>query len=127
MLPPTQNPNRRSAFPINSKLEKKLAAYIAAAGAAAVGMLAVTQSAEAKVVFTATNVAVTQSTPIDLNNDGIADFAFEFWAPGWHSVYLDVAPQVTGNAVRGVGNSSAACGFCPAGGSLSTARTSIHS
>lgn len=111
MLQPTQSSNRRTASPINSKLEKKLAAYIAAAGAAGVGMLAVTQSAEAKVVFTATNVAVTQSTPIDLNNDGIADFAFEFWAPGWHSVYLDVAPQVKGNAVRAIGNSSAACGF----------------
>jgi len=111
MLQPIQTPNRRTASPINSTLEKKLSAYIAVAGAAGVGMLAVTQPAEAKVVFTATNVAVTQSTPIDLNNDGIADFTFQFWAPGWHSVYLDVEPQVTGNAVRGIGNSSAACGF----------------
>jgi hypothetical protein len=107
----SETTNRRQTTPVKPKLEKNLAAYFAAAGAAGVGVLALTQSAEAKVVYTATNITVTNSTTIDLNHDGIADFAFEFWAPGWHSVYLDVMPLVKGNAVRGVGNSSAACGF----------------
>ena len=107
----SDNSNRRPTTPVKPKLEKNLAAYFAAAGAAGVGMLALIQSAEAKVVYTAANITVTNSTTIDLNHDGIADFSFEFWAPGWHSVYLDAAPLVNGNAVRGVGNSSAACGF----------------
>lgn len=95
----------------NPKLECHLATYIAAAAAAGVGMLSLTQPAEAKVVYTPANTTVTNGTTIDLNHDGIADFSFVFWAPAFHSMYLDVMPLVNGNAVRGVGNRSAACGF----------------
>ena len=99
----------RPTAAINSKLNKSLTAYVAAASAAGATMLG--PSAEAKIVYTPTNVNLTESTPIDLNHDGIADFTFQFWARGFHSVYLDVMPAANGNAVRGVGNSSAACGF----------------
>jgi hypothetical protein len=107
----SNNSNRGRVALADSKLEGCLAAYIAAAAAAGVGALALAQSAEAKVVYTPAHVNVTNSVTIDLNNDGIADFAFEFWAPYFHSEFLDVTPLVNGNAVRGVGNSSAACGF----------------
>jgi len=93
---------------LDLKLEKKVAAYIAAAGAAGVGMLALTQSAEAKVVYTPTNVTVTTPVAIDLNGDGIADFTLGFFGYQ-HEIFVDVTPQVTGNAVRG--NGSAGCGF----------------
>lgn len=106
-----QSQSHRPTAHVNPKLEKNLAAYLAAATAAGVGIMAAAPTAEAKVVYTPANVTVTNSMPIDLNHDGIADFTFQFWAPGFHSVYLDVMPAVNGNAVRGVGNSSAACGF----------------
>ncbi|HEY6764148.1 MAG TPA: hypothetical protein VI386_05205 [Candidatus Sulfotelmatobacter sp.] len=99
----------RATVRINSKLEKKLAAYMATAGAAGVGLLAMAQPAEAKVVYTATNVVVSNPVAIDLNQDGVTDFTLGF-VPGYeHSFFVDVTPKVTGNAVRG--NGSAACGF----------------
>ena len=111
MTQPTPKTNRRSTASISPKLDKNLAAYLAAATAAGVGIMAAAPTAEAKIVYTPTNVRVTESMAIDVNHDGIADFTFQFWAPGFHSVYLDVMPAANGNAVRGVGNSSAACGF----------------
>jgi hypothetical protein len=98
----------RRASPINSKLEKSLTAYMAAAGAAGVGLLALAQPSEAKVVYTATNVTLTTPIAIDLNHDGVTDFTIGF-AGYMHDLLLDVTPNVPGNAVRG--NGSAACGF----------------
>jgi hypothetical protein len=98
----------RTTERINSKLEKNLAAYMAAAGAAGIGFLAVSQPAEAKVVYTATNVTVTTPIAIDLNQDGATDFTLGFVAGIEHSFFVDVTPAA-GNAVRG--NGSAACGF----------------
>lgn len=100
--------NRRRTASINSKLENKLAAYVAAAGAAGVSLLAVSQPAQAKVVYTATNVTVTTPIAIDLNQDGVTDFTLGFVAGIEHSFFVDVTPAM-GNAVRG--NGSAACGF----------------
>jgi hypothetical protein len=109
MTNPVASASHRTATLISSKLEKNLAAYIAAAGAAGVGVLALAQAAEAKVVYTVTNVTVTNPVLIDLNNDGVPDFSLGF-APGYeHSFFVDVTPEVRGNAVRG--NGSAACGF----------------
>jgi hypothetical protein len=83
---------------------------MAAAGAAGVGMLALTQTAEAKVVYTPTNVVVNSSVAIDLNHDGIADFAVTIGAAyGGHGLWLTVSPKVTGNAIRE--NGGAAAGF----------------
>lgn len=97
------------SFLVSAKLNKKLAAYVAAATAAGIGSLAATP-AEAKVVYTATNV-VFNGTPIqiDLNHDGITDFSLGIVEGASHGFRVDVTPQVTGYAVRGTG--SAACGF----------------
>jgi len=64
---------------LGSELEKSLSSYACAAVAAGVGLLAMTKSAEAEVVYTPANTQIPVNTgPIllDLNHDGIADFAF---------------------------------------------------
>jgi hypothetical protein len=59
-----------------------------AATAAGVGVLCLTQTVEAKVVYTPANVKIVQNAGlfrVDLNHDGIADFALS--ALGTHTVY----------------------------------------
>ena len=67
---------RRQPSNLNNRLDKSLLAYMAAAGAAGVSMLAMTQSADAKVVYTPANRSITSNSRLDLNNDGIPDYAF---------------------------------------------------
>jgi hypothetical protein len=102
----------KTSRPINSKLEKKLAAYIAAASAAGVSILAAAPPANAEVVFTPAHKTVNGLTAIDLNHDGINDFAFELTNVS-HLFGLVAIPQVTGNAVeaRAGFSSVAAAGF----------------
>jgi hypothetical protein len=93
---------------VSAKLEKRIAAYMAAAGAAGVTLLGV-QPAEAKVVYTKTFTKYQSGgIPIDLNHDGVTDFVV-LYGGGIHELVLDVAPQVTGNAV--VGGLTANAGF----------------
>jgi hypothetical protein len=61
---------------LNDRLNQRLLAYMAAAGAAGVSMLALTQSADAKVVYTPASRAITSGSRLDLNNDGIPDYGF---------------------------------------------------
>ena len=98
--------------PINSTLEKKLAAYVAAAGAAGVSILAAAQPSSAEVVYTPAHKTVNGLTAIDLNHDGIADFAFEVTNVS-HLFGLVAIPQVPGNAVETTPGhfSDAAAGF----------------
>lgn len=61
------------------RLDKGLLGYAAAATAAGVGLLALVPPAEAKIVFTPSNVPIPENgglVHIDLNHDGIPDFAF---------------------------------------------------
>jgi hypothetical protein len=61
---------------LSTKLNKSLAAYVAVASAAGVGMLAGAKPAEAEVVYTPANTPLLINTPValDLNNDGTVDF-----------------------------------------------------
>lgn len=61
---------------LNDRLNKHLLAYLAAASAAGVSILAMTQSAEAKVVYTPAHRTIVPESHLDLNGDGIPDFAF---------------------------------------------------
>ena len=84
--------------PINSKLEKNLAAYMAVAGAA----LAVAPTAQAKVAYTAVNVTIADHSQyfLDLNHDGVNDFSFSHFAYGnWDHFYANglAANQIFGN------------------------------
>jgi hypothetical protein len=69
-------PRIPSKFP--ESVHKRLNAYALAAGAAGVGVLALANSAEAKIIYTPAHVKLTSSCGclLDLNHDGIADFAF---------------------------------------------------
>jgi len=66
----------RTPTALNAKLNKALVAYVAAASAAGVGMLAGAQPADAEVVYTPANTPLLINTPValDLNNDGTIDF-----------------------------------------------------
>jgi hypothetical protein len=73
---PTLDSARRNASSLNDRLNKNLLAYMAAAGAAGVGVLAMPQSAEAKVVYTPADRSIVALSRLDLNNDGIPDYGF---------------------------------------------------
>jgi hypothetical protein len=93
----------RAISPINERLSRQLMSYAAAAAAAGIGMLTAQQEAEAKVVYTATNVSlgVSGSLPIDLNNDGTPDFEVVELFCGSRSGCLFVNPLVVGNGIKG--------------------------
>jgi hypothetical protein len=62
---------------LSESVSRRLNVYALAAGAAGVGVLALSQPAEAKIVYTPTWVAILPGSPpmnLDLNGDGIADF-----------------------------------------------------
>ncbi len=113
----------RAAVRINPKLEKNLLAYTAV-GAAGVALAAIAQPAEAKVVYNPSTINIPCCSPVqlDINGDGVADFAVSFTAGfvGFRTSNLVVKPLVTGNAVRCQGFScdSVAPGFfgVPVGG-----------
>ncbi len=65
---------------VNPRLDKNLAAYVMAAGAAGASLLAA-QSAEAKIVYTQANITIAPRTtvPLDLNHDGVNDFVLSRW------------------------------------------------
>ena len=68
----------RNAAQLTSATEKKLLGYATLAAASGVAMLALAPSAEAKVVYTATNQKLPLNTTfvLDVNGDGIPDFNF---------------------------------------------------
>ncbi len=70
-----KSPRRRTITPISPRLDNKLGMYMAAAGAAGVGLTALTNTAQAKVVYTAANTTIIlpSCVPIDFNGDGVTD------------------------------------------------------
>ena len=102
------NPNQpRATASVNSKLDKALVAYMAAAAAAMFST-----SAQAKVVYTPANSQTSfGSIPIDLNNDGVVDFTISIQGGFFHSEWAFVKPQVTGNAVLAAAQGGVAAGF----------------
>jgi hypothetical protein len=79
---PTSTPspeNLQRPANISPNLDKRLLNYATAASAAGVGLLALAHPAEAKVIYTPTNLPITVNGPfvqLDVNNDGVADFSF---------------------------------------------------
>lgn len=68
---------KREPVRLTGKLDKNLVTYALAASTAGVGMMALTQAAEAKVVATPTHIVVPLNGGVvqfDINGDGIPDF-----------------------------------------------------
>ena len=94
---------------LTPKLDSRLVAYATAATAAGVGLLATSQAAEAKIVYTKADVVINHlysGVILDLNNDGVADFSFYYArypgarVPlGFHSSALNISPKQSGNGV----------------------------
>ena len=63
---------------LSDSLHQRLNSYALAASAAGVGALALSQPANAKVIYTAANVTIPVFTfvPLDLNHDGVNDLSF---------------------------------------------------
>jgi hypothetical protein len=64
----------RTTAQFSDSIHHQLNMYAVAAGAAGVGMLALTQAAEAKIVYTPANTPIRFVLNLDLNNDGLPDF-----------------------------------------------------
>jgi hypothetical protein len=67
---------RRKTANLSQSTNHQLRMYALAASAAGVGILALAQAAEAKIVYTPANVSINPHVPykLDLNHHGIADF-----------------------------------------------------
>lgn len=100
----------RTSCPLPSAIDKKLVAYATAAATAGVGVLALAAPAEAKVVFTPSNIQITENAgliQLDLNHDGIPDFGFSAGSRfgsarqplGLYANSLVVVPMQSGNEV----------------------------
>src|SRR6516162_10029106 len=93
-------PRQRKSFP------DRLGMYAVAATAAGVGVLALTEPADASVVFTPAHTKITGSISLDLNNDGIPDFNFTrsvFYGGRAFSSSTVIAPFNPANRIEGNG------------------------
>src|SRR5579863_6398786 len=118
MIPPnlqSKTPTKRAPARVGTNLDKNLLAYTAAASAAGVGMLAITQSAEAKIVYTPGNVPIVQNgalLELDLNHDGTADFEFKnfyYVTHGLGGAYLKITPAQQANEIWGAQSHGKSC------------------
>jgi hypothetical protein len=69
----------RPYFALPEPLQQRLNSYALAAGAAGIGMLAVAQPTEAKIVYTPAHkvIGLNNKVALDLNHDGKSDFTFQ--------------------------------------------------
>jgi hypothetical protein len=93
----------REITQINPRLDKNLVAYMLAAGAAGVSLLAA-QSAEAEIVYTPTHTVIgpRSSIELDLNHDGVNDFLVSRWLYG-NGSHLTIDQQAPANGILGHG------------------------
>jgi len=63
-------------FRFSDSVHHQLNMYALAASAAGVGVLALAQPAEARIIYTPANTPIVNGTPLDLNHDHKADFRF---------------------------------------------------
>src|SRR4029077_2166715 len=69
----------RKLVPLSHSLQRDLTLYALAAGAAGVSVLALAQSSEAEVMYTAVHHTISQGQKyaLDLNHDGLTDFTIQ--------------------------------------------------
>jgi hypothetical protein len=104
-----KSPGRsRTASRLSASLDQRLNFYALAASAAGVGLLALAQPSEAKIIYTKTHQVISPNGiyPLDLNHDGTIDFLIqERFQPntgcgGYSGLW---AKEAFGNAVEGNG------------------------
>jgi hypothetical protein len=98
---------RRSAS-LSDSVHQRLNMYVLVASAAGGGVLASPQSAQAKIVYTPANIAISPMTTLqlDLNHDGFKDFSFiDTSSSNAHTfvAYLAVRPLGSQNKIWGRG------------------------
>jgi len=92
----------RATCKLSHSVDKRLNAYVLAASAAGAGLLALTQSAQAKIVYTPANVVMVYGIyDLDLNHDGVTDFNIALEHP-------DVSATASALFCLGAGTSSSA-------------------
>jgi hypothetical protein len=116
---PTQ---KQAATKLTAALDKNLSAYATAATAAGVGMLMSALPAQAKIVYTPSNIPITQNKgliPLDLNHDGTPDFQFSNFSYQTHGlgvIFLKVEPTQPTNEIWGAESKGQLCAAAlPAG------------
>jgi len=96
---------KRRTTEVSESLQRKLNAYALAASAAGVGMLAMAQSAEAKIVYTPADKSIppNHSFYLDLNHDGVDDFRFFLRSTGTFTTFSHTltVERKAENAVQG--------------------------
>jgi hypothetical protein len=98
----------RTPSNLSESLHHRLNAYALAASAAGVGMLALAQPAEAKVIYTSVHIHIppAQNYRLDINQDGITDFTFTNAFRGWSSSYRNWFVEGAGDSNAVVGDAS---------------------
>ena len=102
------------------RLDKHLTAYVTAATATGVTLMAAASPAAAEIVYTRTHVTIgaVSTYGLDVNHDGVTDFNIAWCGPtcvSGHSSVLFVAPKVTGNQVLAQGEAAALAARAPIG------------
>lgn len=114
---------RRVASDLREPLHRELNMYVLAAGAAGVGLLAMAQPVEAKIVYTPAHIPINVGgglVELDLNHDGINDFQFNdvfvverrqgrFPSDAFSYSYLNVGPVQKSNRVYTVESKGHLC------------------
>jgi hypothetical protein len=95
----------RSLSLLSSSLDRQLNAYALAAAAAGVGMLALAQPVEGKIIYTAKNIQISPGTNyyLDLNNSGTTDVTITNYSS--NASILQAHPA-TGNFLSDFGSDS---------------------
>lgn len=101
------SPASRKPSRLPDSVQHRLNLYALAASAAGVGMLAPTQQASAKIVYTKTHqvIRLHGTYDLDLNHDGTVDFVIHQWGSG--EAYSLLADEAFRNAVQGSGYAAA--------------------
>lgn len=93
---------------LSESLHHQLNSYALAAGAAGVGIAALVQPTEAKIVYTPANEVIHNGDGLDLTHDGNADFAFASYSSDHGGFNFDIKPQQPSNFIWGTGGYASA-------------------
>jgi hypothetical protein len=105
-----QSPHPRPVSQLSEAVNHKLTLYAVAATSAGVGLLALAQPADAKIVYTKTHHVIGLNHPykLDLTHDGTADFLIQETQTGSVGFLVNrlAVKDRVGNAIEGYANSS---------------------